>query len=163
MATQRGSYLFAALQTILTEKWCRKMMQNEAAELLTEATWSMHITPFLQALHWLSINYWAQFKVLATIYKAFHGLWTYRNICKTTFYPCSATITLLIRARLSANSYLQIFKINSCLLHCGPQLVAIKKTPALMAFCKICRTELFKRAFICWQQMCTVLNDLQWY
>lgn len=50
------------------------MMQNEAAELLTEATWSMHITPFLQALHWLSINYWAQFKVLATIYKAFHGL-----------------------------------------------------------------------------------------
>lgn len=45
----------------------------------------------------------------------------------------------------------------------GIGLSDIRKAPSLLAFCKLCNTELFKRVFLYRQQSSTVLNESQSY
>ena len=49
-------------------------MQNAAARLLTGGKKYDHITPILEELHWLPVEYRLKFKVLLLTFKAVHDL-----------------------------------------------------------------------------------------
>ena len=53
------------------QKGCRtfKTMQQE----LWRNRKSCHITPLLFDLHWLTVEYWSQYKILLLVYKSLHG------------------------------------------------------------------------------------------
>uniref|UniRef100_A0A8C6LAX3 Reverse transcriptase domain-containing protein n=1 Tax=Nothobranchius furzeri TaxID=105023 RepID=A0A8C6LAX3_NOTFU len=48
-------------------------IQNAAARLLTKSSRRAHITPVLQSLHWLPVEYRIQFKVLVLTYRALNN------------------------------------------------------------------------------------------
>ena len=49
-------------------------VQNNAARLVTGISRFSHITPVLDALHWLPVSYRIQFKILLLTFKCIHGL-----------------------------------------------------------------------------------------
>ena len=51
-----------------------QMVQNAAARLLSGVRKFQHISPILAALHWLTIRFCIDFKVLMMTYKALNGL-----------------------------------------------------------------------------------------
>lgn len=71
--------------------WRLQPLHSAATLLLSGSRYSMHITPFLQALHWQPISYQAHFKVLAIIYKGFHGVGP--PYLRDYFLPLCSTVT----------------------------------------------------------------------
>uniref|UniRef100_A0A9J8BRN4 Reverse transcriptase domain-containing protein n=1 Tax=Cyprinus carpio carpio TaxID=630221 RepID=A0A9J8BRN4_CYPCA len=51
-----------------------QVVQNAAARVLTRSRKYDHITPILQSLHWLPINFRISYKILLLTYKALNGL-----------------------------------------------------------------------------------------
>ncbi len=51
-----------------------QLIQNTAARILTRTRKSEHITPVLRSLHWLTVTFRIDFKVLLLIYKSLNGL-----------------------------------------------------------------------------------------
>ena len=51
-----------------------QLVQNAAARLLTGTNRREHITPVLQALHWLPVEFRIRFKILLLTYKTINGL-----------------------------------------------------------------------------------------
>lgn len=51
-----------------------QFVQNSAARILSRSRSRDHITPVLEALHWLPIKFRIDFKILMLTYKALHGL-----------------------------------------------------------------------------------------
>ena len=49
-------------------------VQNNAARLVTSISRFSHITPVLDALHWLPVVYRIQYKILLLTFKCIHGL-----------------------------------------------------------------------------------------
>ena len=49
-------------------------VQNAVARLIFKQPKFSHITPVLYQLHWLTIKYRIEFKILLFIYKAIHGM-----------------------------------------------------------------------------------------
>ena len=48
-------------------------IQNNAARVVKKQRKSCHITPLLFDLHWLTVEYWSQYKILLLVYKSLHG------------------------------------------------------------------------------------------
>lgn len=75
--TSKSNYCNAFYMGLCLKSTSRdQLVQNAVAQLVSGlgATWSMHIGPTLQSLHWRPISYWIQFKVLTVTYKALDGL-----------------------------------------------------------------------------------------
>ena len=53
---------------------CLKLVQNAAAQILTNTNRSFHISPILVSLHWLPVEFRIDFKILLITFKAQHGL-----------------------------------------------------------------------------------------
>ena len=51
-----------------------QLVQNAAARLLTNTNRREHITPVLNSLHWFSVPYRIDFKLLMFVFKALNGL-----------------------------------------------------------------------------------------
>ena len=51
-----------------------QLLQNAAARLVSKTGRYEHITPVMQALHWLPVKQRIEFKVLVLTYKALNGL-----------------------------------------------------------------------------------------
>ena len=51
-----------------------QLVQNAAARLLTGTNRREHITPVLQTLHWLPVEFRVKFKILLLTYKSINGL-----------------------------------------------------------------------------------------
>ena len=51
-----------------------QLVQNAAARLLTNTNRREHITPVLNSLHWLPVQYRIDFKLLMFVFKALNGL-----------------------------------------------------------------------------------------
>ena len=49
-------------------------IQNTAARLIYRRSKFCHITPLLKELHWLTVTYRIQFKILVVTYKVLHGM-----------------------------------------------------------------------------------------
>ncbi|XP_078242497.1 uncharacterized protein LOC140704941 [Pogona vitticeps] len=69
-----------------------QMVQNAAAKLLTGGRKYHHISPILARLHWLSIRFRIDFKVLMLTYKALYGLGP-RYLAERLHPPSSTRIT----------------------------------------------------------------------
>ena len=71
---QRGhtSETLYGLPDVLLDKLLRA--QNAAARVVVKASRYDHVTPILQALHWLPLRYRIQYKIILTTYKASHLL-----------------------------------------------------------------------------------------
>ncbi|KAF7649266.1 hypothetical protein LDENG_00144190, partial [Lucifuga dentata] len=50
-----------------------QLIQNAAAQVLTQSRRSDHITPVLAALHWLPVSFRIDFKILLLVFKALHN------------------------------------------------------------------------------------------
>ena len=50
-----------------------ELIQHQAARIVKKENKYCHITPILQDLHWLPIQYRIQFKILLLVYKSIHG------------------------------------------------------------------------------------------
>ena len=50
-----------------------ELIQHQAARIVKKESKYCHITPILQDLHWLPIQYRIQFKILLLVYKSIHG------------------------------------------------------------------------------------------
>ncbi len=66
-----NALLVGVPKTTLNKLQC---VQNSAARILTGARKNEHITPILKSLHWLSVRFRVDFKILMLTYKALHGL-----------------------------------------------------------------------------------------
>uniref|UniRef100_A0A3Q3K5R8 Reverse transcriptase domain-containing protein n=1 Tax=Monopterus albus TaxID=43700 RepID=A0A3Q3K5R8_MONAL len=51
-----------------------QLVQNAAAQLLTDTRRYAHITPILASLHWLPMKWRVQFKIVLYVFKALYGL-----------------------------------------------------------------------------------------
>ncbi len=62
--------------TSLPKKSIRQLqlIQNAAAQVLTNTKRVDHITPVLRSLHWLPVSQRIDFKILLLVYKALNGL-----------------------------------------------------------------------------------------
>ena len=60
----------------ITKKDLRRLqkLQNKCLRLIFQLPRSTHVTPFLDKLHWLSINERIIFKTLCYVFKSLHGL-----------------------------------------------------------------------------------------
>ena len=66
---------------------CLQLVQNSAARIITLTPSIHHITPVLQQLHWLPVQFRLKFKVLLLTFKATHNL-APPHICPTSStYP----------------------------------------------------------------------------
>ena len=63
--------LYAGLPTTLTRRL--QLVQNAAAQVLTNTPWKSHMRPILQQLHWLPVEFRIKFKVLVLTFKALRG------------------------------------------------------------------------------------------
>uniref|UniRef100_A0A3Q3J5H2 Reverse transcriptase domain-containing protein n=1 Tax=Monopterus albus TaxID=43700 RepID=A0A3Q3J5H2_MONAL len=65
-----------ALYVGISQSLLRKLqlVQNAAAQLLSNTPKFAHITPVLRSLHWLPIQYRINFKILLFVFKAINGL-----------------------------------------------------------------------------------------
>ena len=50
-----------------------QLVQNAAAKLITRKTKFDHVTPLLEVLHWLPVEYRRIFKIMLICFKALHG------------------------------------------------------------------------------------------
>ena len=66
-----NSTLYGLPATELQKLQC---VQNTAARLICKISNFVHILPILRRLHWLSIKYSIDFKILLITYKVIHGL-----------------------------------------------------------------------------------------
>ncbi len=48
--------------------------RNSAARIQTGTRTREHITPILESLHWLTVRFHTDFKIIMLTYKALHGL-----------------------------------------------------------------------------------------
>ena len=72
--------------------WKLQVVQNAAARLLTGVRKYQHISPILATLHWLSIRFRIDFKVLMLTYKALNSLGP-RYLAERLLPPRSTQIT----------------------------------------------------------------------
>lgn len=68
-------YYYYALFTCLGQRALARiqLLQNVAACLLTETRLKDHISPVLDSLHWLLVNFKVDFKLLLFTYQTIHG------------------------------------------------------------------------------------------
>uniref|UniRef100_A0A803SQV2 Reverse transcriptase domain-containing protein n=1 Tax=Anolis carolinensis TaxID=28377 RepID=A0A803SQV2_ANOCA len=132
-----------------------KLVQNAAARLLAGVPARWRITPILQQLHWLPIEYRITFKILVLTFKALHGLGpAYLRARLSPYQPQrllrSEDQNLLevpnIRTYHLSSTRQRAFSIVA------PQLwnalpVETRTTRDLLAFRKACKTLLFRQAF----------------
>jgi len=103
---------------------CLQMVQNAAARLITETNRTAHLTPVLFNLHWLSVKYRIEFKILVLTFRALHGqtpqyiadMLTSYSSGRTSFLrskppdgPQKQQKTSLFRQAFSWLSYLSMF------------------------------------------------------
>ena len=73
--TSRLDYCNSTLYGLsATELQKLQRVQNTAARLICKISRFVHILPILRRLHWLSIKYRIEFKILLITYKVIHGL-----------------------------------------------------------------------------------------
>ncbi len=53
---------------------CLRLVPNTAARLFTKTTRQHHIAPVAASLHWLSVSFRTDFKILLITFNALHGL-----------------------------------------------------------------------------------------
>uniref|UniRef100_R4GDH7 Reverse transcriptase domain-containing protein n=1 Tax=Anolis carolinensis TaxID=28377 RepID=R4GDH7_ANOCA len=132
-----------------------KLVQNAAAHLLAGVPARWRITPILQQLHWLPIEYRITFKILVLTFKALHGLGpAYLRARLSPYQP-----QRLLRSE--GQNLLEVPNIRTYHLFStrqrafsivAPQLwnalpVETRTIRDLLAFRKACKTFLFRQAF----------------
>ena len=50
-----------------------ELIQNQAARIVKKQNKYCHVTPILQDLHWLPVQYKIQFKILLLVFNSIHG------------------------------------------------------------------------------------------
>ena len=54
--------------------WRLQQVQNVPARVVSGVNKFDHLSPVLVHLHWCPVVFWARYKVLVLVYKAFHSL-----------------------------------------------------------------------------------------
>ena len=127
-------------------------LQNHAARLISGKAMHDHITPVLQALHWLPIEHRITYKVLLLAFKSLHGLaLTYLNDLLLPYIP----------SRTLRSSYQHLLQEPTCRLkrygarsfqYAAPRLwnqlpSDIRGLSCLATFKRSLKTFLFKKAY----------------
>jgi hypothetical protein len=125
-----------------------QMAQNVAARQVTRTKRSEHISPVLQALHWLPVHKRVIYKILVLVYKVLHGNGpVYLNELLSIYKPArvlrsmDTTLPLIIpRCPKAIGEHSFMFA--------GPQLWnnlpdSLRKVPTLQLYKKLLKTYLF--------------------
>ncbi|XP_060135667.1 acyl-CoA synthetase short-chain family member 3, mitochondrial isoform X2 [Zootoca vivipara] len=105
-----------------------QLIQNAAARLVTGGSRRDHITPVLKDLHWFSVCFRAQFKVLVLTFKALNGLDPV--YLKERLHPHRSAWTL----RSSTEGLLAVPSLREAKLHGTRQRAFSVMAPALWNF-----------------------------
>ena len=127
-------------------------IQNTAARIVTSATKSEHITPYLKELHWLPVEYRIQFKINTLTYRCLNNL-APQYLCDLLqkYQPPkrlrSSSVTQLVvpKTRLSGYGDRAFSKASPTLWNSLPASVQQQKT--LASFRVGLKTHLYRKAF----------------
>jgi hypothetical protein len=154
LVTSRLDYCNSLLINIPVSQLDRlQRIQNNAARLVSRVPYTeqLHITPVLQALHWLPVIHRVTYKMLVTVFKCIHGM-----------APTYLSQLLVTRQRDS-----RLRQADALVMHqplskkrvgeqafgvAGPRLwntlpMGIRSAATLTAFKKALKTHLFKAYF----------------
>jgi hypothetical protein len=129
-----------------------KMIQHNAARIVTQSPKASHITPILSSLHWLPIEFRIEYKIIILTFKALHGMAPV--YLKELLKPYSPVRSL----RSSDTNLLQendprtVKYGERAFMNCAPKLwnampKEMRLCSEIEAFKKDLKTYLFKKAF----------------
>lgn len=130
-----------------------QLIQNSAARIITRTSPIEHITPSLQQLHWLPINFRIEFKILLLTYKSLHNLAPpYLSDLLHPYTPSrtlrSSSLGLLHApsARLTTMGHRAFSRVSPRLWNSLP--VNIRNSDSLAQFKVKLKTHLFRTAYL---------------
>ena len=128
-----------------------ELVQNNAARMVCMKKKRDHVTPLLESLHWLPVEYRVRFKVNMLTYKALHGLTPqYLSSLLTPYTPSrnlrSSSQGLLQEKRTKCKAGERAFSV------CAPKLWnalpnSVRASGSYVSFKKSLKTHYFRLAF----------------
>jgi hypothetical protein len=146
---QNNGLLVGSPKTLISKL---QTVQNAAAKLVCGISRYDHVTPPLEDLHWLPINFRIQFKVLLLCYKSLHEKGPlYLQELLIPYQPARSLRSASSNCLVVPKSNLKTYGDRAFCV-AGPTLwnslpIKIRNSPSVDAFKKNLKTHLFKIAF----------------
>ena len=96
-------------------------IQNSTARLVFNKKWVYHITPYLESLHWLKIEYRIQYKICMLMFKCVKGL-ALDYLCKLVISNHNRNLRSSTANLLPVSKHKLSQVINSSFKSVGPRL-----------------------------------------